>query len=109
MAMHGAGPHEHSIELMIPRKCSRLNFLIHRKSRNSVNKSGNTFGGHPVVRKDLVRWFVYRIYEGKDFSSYESLVTGLHSQTDSPTINCVNFHFRYLLLGPLVLTLKLLS
>ena len=64
----------------------------------------------PVVREILVRWFVHRIYQGKkDFSSYESLVTGLHSQTDNPTINCVNFHFRYLLLGPLVLTLKLLS
>jgi len=64
----------------------------------------------PVVREILVRLFLFIGYtKEKDFSSYESLVTGLHSQTDSPTINCVNFHFRYLLLGPLVLTLKLLS
>ena len=36
--------HKNAVE-----NCPRWNFQTPRKPRNSVNKSGNSFGGHPVV------------------------------------------------------------
>ena len=32
-------------------KCPRWNFYTPRKLKNSINKSGNSFGGHPVGLK----------------------------------------------------------
>jgi len=34
-------------------KCPRWNFYTPKKPINSINKSGNSFCGHPVVLKDF--------------------------------------------------------